>query len=363
MPVNTVINGNPDNLHATAVWIRGRLTAAINNTTVTVLRSREISGSSWVGPAAAAFATRMDHIRKGNDVLAGDTTRAADTFDQFAEALRTAQTRMRRVVETAIGAGLHVAGRVIFEPLPAPNCYADPAVQTAANAHQERLLAAYASACEDALTVVASLAAVGAAISAVWCGIVEKRYMLARDFVGLSAEKFTTVQSSKLQAIAQAFEMDPATSQWRGQADIAGQLPTDMARVKGDANLWKTFDRVAAASSIAYDMAHGVPFAKSASTNVADSTASCAAGKVLGRGHAERSVGIEAVAVLDAGGDVIVSAEAGALADATWDQIPKPLRDKIEQGAKDLFMAGNKAVDSCWNSMENTADRVWRLLF
>lgn len=367
MPINTVISGNPDSLHATAAWLRGRLTGTINDTTVDVIRAREMSGTSWTGPAATAFGARMDHIRGGNDRLAGDTAKTAETFDQFAEALRTAQTRMGRVLDAAVGAGLHVATNIIFEPFPAPSCYADPALQAAANALHERLLAAYASASQDALVVVAALAAAGAAVSAVWREIVEKRYLLALEFLGKGAEKYTKAQISELETKTQALKTDPVASKWRSEPGISGQqlntIKSDISDLKGDVNMFKLLDRTATAGSIAYDIAHGKPPIKSVVTNITGSAASSVAGTMLGRMLTARGLGIAAVAVLGTGGGVIVGAAAGVLADAAWDKMPKPVRDKIEQGAKDLFEAGKKAVDTWWNDMDNAADKVWRYLF
>ncbi|MDT8913599.1 hypothetical protein [Amycolatopsis sp. PS_44_ISF1] len=331
-----------------------------------MIRSREMSGTSWTGPAAAAFGTRMDHIRSGQDQLAGDVMKAAETFDQFAEGLRTAQAGMARTVDAAIAAGLQVAGTVISEPSSIGECWADPVVQAASDARHQRLLAAYETACAEARSLVLVFSAAATMITAVWREIVEKQVMLAAEFVGKTIERFSEARISELRTKAQALESNPVIAQWRSEPGISGQqLKTthaDIAKFGADEFGGKFLGKVATAGSIAYDIAHGKPPVKSIATNLAETTASSLIGNVIAKQLTTKTLGMGA-AVIASGGGALAGVVVGVAAELAWDALPQSVRDKIEKGANDLFEAGKKAVATEWHHLENTADKIWRMFF
>ncbi|MGH8939804.1 MAG: WXG100 family type VII secretion target, partial [Actinomycetes bacterium] len=75
---------------------------------------------AWVGDSGAAFRARMTSGGQRADGMLEESERAAQSFDDYAGNLQTAQIQMARARDVALEGGLQVTENEILEPGPAP---------------------------------------------------------------------------------------------------------------------------------------------------------------------------------------------------------------------------------------------------
>ncbi|QWF85633.1 hypothetical protein [Amycolatopsis sp. CA-230715] len=383
MPINTRIDGNPDSVAATGSWLRNHLAATVHDTTATLSRARELACATWSGPAAAAFTTRMDTIRRNCDALADGAGAAAAEFGELAAALCGAQDGMARARGIATAGGLTVTDGVIAEPTVPPQCFVDPVLEAASMARHQRQVDAYTAARTEARRAVEILAAAVRAAVAVWDEIRSKPYLSAADFVGKSAKVYVDRHVSALTGEANRLRDQAFTAQQRSLAVPAGS--SDAAfhdQIRGEASkqadltrerigtgalgraVLDALDKGVTAGQIAVDIAHGKPQGQAIVSNTVAAAAGDAAAQATTRLLTVRGVGIAATAVLTGGAGLVLGTAAGVLADAVWNHlVPHDIRDKINKGAQALLDAGKKLITNTWHAAENLAESLWHALF
>lgn len=120
MPIDTKIDGSPDDVRSSAEWLRGTLAGGISQTVDTMHGVRNTAGAGWDGDAGDAFGARMASSATKADELETAAADHAGMIDKYAGELQRAQAEMQRIRDDAAAAGLTVDGFTIQEPGPAP---------------------------------------------------------------------------------------------------------------------------------------------------------------------------------------------------------------------------------------------------
>jgi hypothetical protein len=382
MPINTVIAGNPDSVAATGTWLQNRLAATVHDTTTATGRARDLARTTWRGPAATAFGDRMDRVCRNGDALATDTTLVAATFGELATALRGAQAQMARARDIATAGGLSVADGIIADPIVPPMCFVDPALEAASVQRHQQMADAYTAARAAAQGAVDLLAGAARALLAIWDGVQRKGYLSAVDFVGKTAQVYAERHVSALTGEAGRLRDEALAAQGRSLEAPAGSADAELHdKIRQQSNVLAAeaqerlrpatagqavlaaLDKSVTAGQIVVDILHGESPSKSIVTNVTESAAGATAGEMIAGALVARGAGIALAAILTGGTAVVVGAAAGLLAEAAWNAVPQDVRDKIDQGAREVFDAGKKIVTGTWHAAENLAESVWHALF
>src|SRR5918998_643208 len=101
MPIDTKIEGSPEDIRSMAGWLRDALAASVHDTVTQVYHARGNSETMWEGQAGDAFRARMTSGGAKADELSTSATSAAQSFDTYAADLHTAQVGMGRAREIA----------------------------------------------------------------------------------------------------------------------------------------------------------------------------------------------------------------------------------------------------------------------
>jgi uncharacterized protein YukE len=364
MPIDTRVDGDPDSIRACARWLPGRLAGGLDGCVSELGRAARDAGQGWRGAAGSAFQHRMDAAGRKTDGLRADAEQAANSFDTYADELRSAQDRMERARRIATDGGLTVTGYLIHDPGPAPRVPAlpggRPGTPAEAAAHHAGAVAlaahhlqvrAYREAEREASAARSALDAARTAGRALWASLRDKPVLQVLDLVAGTADNLLDQHRSVLQREAE-FQRQQADLAEKRYLDAPGGSPdsrfhNDQAfnrRMAADeAELrarqaeygWGTPLRVLGhgltAAGIAYDIHEGTPAPKAIVSGLGGAWAGAEAGTAIGA-----AVGGPVGAVAGAGAGVVVGAVAGGAVDVAYDQAASAADDAVDK-AGDVF--------------------------
>jgi hypothetical protein len=388
MPIDTKIDGKPEEIRACARWIRSQLAPGVDGCVTDVRQARDEATWGWQGEAGLAFQERMDGAGRKADSLRTDMEKAADSFDRYADDLHTAQAGMERARQIATGAGLQLAGHTILDPGSAPTVPTlpsdGPATPEAMKAHNDgvtalasynRKVEAYNFAAEEANRANGIMDAAKAIGKNMWDDLRGKAVLQTADVVngavigGLAAAHTSIL---KKQAAALLDESKLYTERYL-------KAPGGSAEAKAlNANAYKKFleadeytrraksigSRVGGkipivgigitAAGIGYDIHQGKPVGKAVISGVGGALAAAGTGAAIGT-MIGGPVGTAAGAVVGLG----VGLVAGGALDWGYDQLPQGVQNSIEGGFKEV---GN-AIGDAGEAVGDSAKKVWNSIF
>ncbi|MGI9063107.1 MAG: hypothetical protein ACR2FQ_04740 [Pseudonocardiaceae bacterium] len=369
MPIDVRIDGNPESIRGAAAWLRTSLSAGVHDCVSAVYRIRGNSETEWEGDAGTAFRARMTSGGSKGDRLEAEATRAAQSFDAYADDLHTALAGRDRAVQTALNGGLEVSGDQILDPGPAPTApQALPSDGSATpemvrgydNAVQAQQVyaqktTAYAVASEEMARSRQILTEAKSFGQNVWNDVRGKAVLHAADFtngtVGALAARHATVLRKHATFLEQqaARHVDhylksgggststarynvAAADEARRQADDALRRASSVARRIG--GKVPIIGLGITAAGVGYDVHQGKPVGKAVISGVGGAASAMLVGAAVGG-----PVG----AVVGLGVGIVV----GGGLDWGYDQLPGGVQDGIEDG----FKAVGGGVKDAWNSV------------
>ncbi|WP_127552675.1 hypothetical protein [Actinoplanes sp. OR16] len=117
MPIETRLDGDPGQIYSAAGWLQDQLGFEVRSSIETLRSTGADASGGWSGSGGMAFSGRMSRAAALADTLHGEITSTAGTFNEYADQLASAQSRMASARETAAAGGLPVSGTVILEPV------------------------------------------------------------------------------------------------------------------------------------------------------------------------------------------------------------------------------------------------------
>lgn len=91
MPIDTEIKGSPESISSVASWVRDSLASAITDAVTHIYGARSDSDSGWEGEAATAFRGKLSNAGRKGDEFGDAAKDMAETFNEIAARLRSAQ--------------------------------------------------------------------------------------------------------------------------------------------------------------------------------------------------------------------------------------------------------------------------------
>ncbi|MGC4748389.1 hypothetical protein ACLQ28_22445 [Micromonospora sp. DT201] len=388
MPIDTRIDGNPESIRASAQWLKNRLATSMDHCVTDLRCARDEAVRGWQGTAGPAFQSRMEGTSRRADGLRIDIEAAANSFNAYADDLRTSQQGMERARQIARDEGLQLTGQTILEPGPAPVVQALPSdrnpsaeeVRTynsgvvALDAHYRKVQAYNLAAVEanrargvidaakaigkniwDDLTgkslLVASEVVNGAVVgglAAAHTSILKKQAEALREESKRAVERYLKAPGGSAEAKAlnaQAYGKHLEADRFAGKADSVGRRVGSKIPIVGVA---------ITGAGIGYDIHQGKPAGKAIISGVGGALAAAGAGAAVGT-MVGGPVGTVVGAVVGVGVGLVAS---GAL-DWGYDQLPQGVRDGIDDGFKEV----GDAVGDAGEAVGDTAKKVWNSIF
>ena len=381
MPIDTKIEGSPEDIRSMAGWLRDALAASVHDTVTQVYHARGNSETMWEGQAGDAFRARMTSGGAKADELSTSATSAAQSFETYAADLHTAQVGMGRAREIAHSGGLTVTTDEIVEPGPAPTAPAalptDGSVTsqmvqahndavTAQNIHAHKV-AAYTAALDEANRARGIVDNAGNVGRTIWNELSKKKWLHAADFTnvavgGLAARHASVLRAEHARLMGEArtsvqrylasgggaearFQNSRAYAKFL-EADDALRRAGSVGRVIG--SKIPAIGLGISAVGIGYDISQGKPPGKAIISGVGGAAAGIAVGAL-----ASGPVGWVALGAVGAG--IIV----GVGLDYGYDALPQGVKDGIENGVK----AVGNAMGDAGEAIGSGAKKVWNSIF
>ncbi|MDQ3151881.1 MAG: hypothetical protein M3R63_09225 [Actinomycetota bacterium] len=379
MPIDTLIDGDPESIRQAGRWLRSTLSTKVVDCVSDIHHARTEGEWAWGGGAGAGFHTRMTSGTHQGDILAADADTAGRDFEAHADNMVTALAGMGRARQIGRDGGLDVVDEQILEPGPAPS--APQALPTDGSAtaamvqsydagiqaqevHAQRA-AAYAAAADEAANARRVVDD-----STTWLRnktvqeFRAKKWVHAADFgvnVGVAGVVASRVQSlrnhgqfllsqrdlhdthylrgggARSTALAQHF-FDEADEAFRRSASVAARFGGKVPVI----GLGIT------AAGIGVDVSQGKPVGKAVISGAAGALA--AAGTVALVGG---PVGVAA------GLGIVAGVGVGWLAEAGYDALPHGVQDGIENGVD----AVGGAIGDTGSAIGSGAKRAWDAIF
>ncbi|GGN63056.1 hypothetical protein GCM10010112_21910 [Actinoplanes lobatus] len=282
MPIDTRLDGRPDQVAATARWLHDQLAFEVNSSAASLRSAHADATEGWNGAAGAVFQARMTtNSERARNLHAGIES-ASTGLTRYAEHLAEAQDHMRRAREIAAGAALRVDGTVIHEPGTAPATGAGLDDPTTAATHR-RQQEAYHLAQAEAQKGRTAMGVGDAIVKNMWDDVRQKYHLMVGDFVnggvygGMMAKRVADL--SEAAELAKKSSTDLATeyrktpggtpkSQALNNAAFAKHLEAQKLDVKATNIARRAGSRIpliglgVTAAGIGYDITHGKPATK-----------------------------------------------------------------------------------------------------
>jgi uncharacterized protein YukE len=379
MPIDTRLDGRPEQVHATARWLRTRLAFEVGAGASAMNSARSSAAGGWQGAAGTAFQTRMATTATTAGDLRDGIERTAGNLTAYADQLAVAQQHMANAREIAANGGLAVDGFVIREPgaaPAAPDPAAAPASLTAytdAVAAHQRQVDAYLLADGEARKADAAMKSdpldnmvedvqqkwplmIADGINGAYGGFLtlhmgilrqhgDEAAKLAKQLEGhyLKAQGGSAHSKSLIKLISEA-ELDSHAA--KAQATSVGKRFAGKVPVIG---------AVITVAGIGYDIQHGKPAAKAILSGGGGMLASIAGGAATGA--AIGALGANPVTVVIGGaiGGVVAGVATSGLIDAGYDRLP--------EGVKDAFDDGQAAISRAADEVGDDARELWHKIF
>ena len=388
MAIDTKIEGAPESIRSAAAWLRSTLAASVQDCVTDVYGVRSQSEWAWSGDSGAAFRARMTSGGQSADGMLEEYEKAAQSFDDYAGNLQTAQIQMGRARDVALEGGLQVTENEILEPGPAPTAptalpsdgSATPQMMTTYNeavqaqqAHA-RQVAAYSAAATDAdaaRKVVDTAKDFG---SRYWNDLRSKSLFHAADLANKAVlGGYGAYRSSQLMAKADTLLLAKAaldkayynsnSSATRAQLTTQAQAAfdeADRAKVQASSVGRRIASKVpiiglgVTAVGIGHEVHTGKPAGKAIISGVGGALAAAGTGAVIGT-----AIGGPAGTVIGAGAGLVVGVAAGVGLDMGYDALPEGVKEGIESGADSV----GGAIGDAGGAVAGGAKKAWDSVF
>ncbi|MBB2947231.1 uncharacterized protein YukE [Actinoplanes lutulentus] len=362
MPIDTRLDGRPEQVYATARWLRDRLAFEVDGGAAAMRSSHADAAQSWRGAAGAAFGQRIDGTAGQADRLHGGLRSTADGLEHYAGQLAQAQAHMARARQIAADGGLPLAGDTILEPVAAPTPQQVESYQLA-QAEADRGNAAI----EFGRAVLKNM---GDDITQKWHLFTSE--VITGGLIGSLATIHRDILRAESQAIGKASEAlvdhylktpggTPA-SKALNEAAYAKYLESSKVELQA-----RGFERrflskipvagaVITAAGVGYDIAHGKPVGKSVLSgagNVGGALVGAKIGAAIGI-----SGGPVGIVVGGAIGGIVGGVIGSGLVDAAYDALPDNVTKAFEDGLKETGTAITDGVKDVGSAIGDGAKDV-----
>lgn len=380
MPIDTRLDGRPEEVHATARWLRSQLAFEVGAGASAMNSARTSATSGWQGAAGTAFQSRMATNATTAGELRAGIERTAGNLTEYANQLAIAQQHMAGAREIAARGGLAVDGFVIRDPGPAPgtpDATATPAMlaaHTDAVAAHQRQVDAYLLADGEARKGDAAMR-FGTDVAENMRDDITRKWFFAtgdmangvyggflRKHIDVIAKHATTTmeQAKKLEAHYLKAQGGSAHSKSLIKM-ISEQTVAAKAAESRAASLTVRFAKkvpvigyAITAAGVGYDIQHGKPAVKAVASGAA-SIGGSIAGAALTGAAIGTSLGPVGTVVGVAAGAVVGGLLASGITDAAYDRLP--------EGVKNAFDDGQAAVGRAVSEVGDDAEKLWNKIF
>ena len=380
MPVDTRLDGRPEQVHATARWLRGQLAFEVGAGASTMTSAHAAAGNGWQGAAGTAFQNRMTTTATAAGELRAGIERTAGNLTEYADQLAIAQQHMARAREIAADGGLAVDGFVIREPGAAPAAPAPAASPALLTAHTDAVAAhqpqvdAYLLADGEARKGHAAMRFGSDVVKNMWDDITQKWFFATGDIANgvyggflrkhidaLRNHATTTMeQAKKLEAHYLKSQGGSAHSKSLISMISEQKLLAKATEMRADglavrfAGKVPVIGYVITAAGVGYDIQQGKPAVKAVASGAASVGGSIAGAMVTGLAIGS-GLGPVGTVVGVAVGAVVGGLVASGVTDAAYDRLPP--------GVKDAFSDGQAAVGRAADEVGEDAKNLWNKLF
>lgn len=359
MPIETRLDGRPEEVHATARWLRDRLGFEVEAGATASATVRADAENGWRGSAGTAFQNRVAETSTTAGGLHAQIAATSDHLTAYANQLATAQRHMANAREIAADAGLTVDGFTI----------ADPA------ASHQRQVDAYLLAESEARRADTAWR-FGADILKNMADDVRQKWPLAiADTVNGTAGGFLATHIDILrkhgdEALEQAKKLEGHYLKSSGGSvhsrslvkSISDEVLDGQAAQRQATSLGKRFAGkipiIGAAITVAgvgYDIHQGKPAVKAIVSGGGGMLASIAGGAATGAALGAMGANPVTVVVGAAIGGAVAGLAASGIIDAGYDRLPI--------GVRDAFNDGQAAVSRAVDEAGDDAGRLWDKIF
>ncbi|MBB4853576.1 uncharacterized protein YukE [Mycobacteroides chelonae] len=373
MPIDTKIEGSPEEVRTAAVWLRDTLGGHISNAVDQIVNARNAARAGWQGDSGDAFAARMASGSAKADGLETAARDSARAFDNYAAEIQQAQSDMQRVRDDATAAGLTLNDFFIQEPGPAPPAPGSPpsgeaatpqavcaySDAVAASDRHAKLVEAYNTAMTNAEFARKIEKLATDTLNNVWADITSKWFFVVGDLINGAAGTLAAAYSSTLLRHSQfladesARFLDLARNAPPGTAAATMYQDVYMSRAlaaddiaRAGTSVEVRADRIGmkaggalAVGGVVYDIAHGKDVEQAIVSGGVGFGASVLAGAAIGTAIPVPIVGTAAGAV---GGAVVGIFTSGAV-DSLYQNGIVGIGDAIGDGADAVADTG-KAI-------------------
>ncbi|BCY06333.1 hypothetical protein [Actinoplanes sp. L3-i22] len=373
MPIDTRLDGRPEEVRATARWLRDGLGFEVAACASATAEVRADAQRGWHGAAGSAFRRRAAETAATAGSLHSEIGATSRRLTEYANHLAAAQQHMAGAREIALAGGLIVDGFTIHDPLPAPVVPEIPDPDTAA--FHRRQADAYVLAESEARKADEAWR-FGADILKNMADDVRQKWPLAVGDVtngiggGFLATHIEILQKHSAEALEQAGKLEGHYLKSQGGSahsrslirSISDEIMDSHVAQRQAATLGERFAGkipvIGAAITVAgvgYDIHQGKPAVKAIASGGGGMLASIAGGAATGAALGAMGANPVTVVVGAAIGGAVAGLAAGGVIDAGYDRLP--------EGVQDAFNQGQAAVGKAIGEVGDDAERLWQKIF
>ncbi|MEU4424078.1 hypothetical protein AB0F81_25905 [Actinoplanes sp. NPDC024001] len=344
MPIDTRLDGRPEQVHATARWLNDQLAFEVGAGVSAMRTSRADATTGWQGAAGSAFDQRMGTAAERADNLRTGIHTSAEALTRYADELARGQAHMSRARQIAVANNLQLAGDTIFEPVGQATPQQVQAYQLAkAEADKGNAAAEFGRAwlknIKDDVTQKWHLLAADVANNAVIGSMAGLRLHTLRSASEAAKKMSDDLVEQYLKAPGGSAE-----SKALNDASYRKYLTSDRLELRAQSFERRVVSKVPVvgavitAAGIGYDVHHGKPVGKAVVSGVGGALAGAYVGAKTGA-VVGMWFGPQGAVVGGAIGGVIGGVAASGLIDAAYDALPDNVTTAFEEGIKDAGKA------------------------
>lgn len=382
MPVDTRLDGSPEQVHATARWLLDQLAFEVGAGATAMTTAGVDATQGWQGAAGDAFRGRMSREAATAGELRAEITNKAARMTDLANQLAQAQQHMANARAIAVDGGLPVDGYLIGDPggaPPVPHGTAPPevlAAHTDAVALHQRQVDAYAQAEGEAGKATALVRFFGDTWKNIKDDVRNKWFFLIGDGAngltgGLLREHLKALSAHAKGAAEEIKKLETAYLKSQGGSAHSRSLHELMSKEVLAAK--QVEERAAtglgrriagrvpfigaaiAVAGIGYDIENGKPAVKAVASGGGGIIGGILGGMAGGAMGGTLTGGPIGTVVGSVVGGVAGGLIASGVIDAAYDRLP--------EGVKDAFNDGQATVSKALGEAGGEAKKLWDEIF
>ncbi|WP_229068834.1 WXG100 family type VII secretion target [Actinoplanes sp. DH11] len=381
MPIDTRLDGQPEQVRATARWLRDQLAFEVGAGATAMTTTRAEAAQGWQGAAGSAFGDRMSREASAAGELRATLEDTAGRLTELADQLDRARQHMAAAREVAANGGLAVDGYLIGDPGTAPAA-PDPAATPAVLAAHTDAVAGYqrqANAYVVAEGEARQAGAVQRFLADTWTNMADdvrqKWFLISGDAVngfagGLLGEHVRVLRAHGDSVLEQAKRLEAHYVNSQGgsahsrsliklisEETAAGRAAQQRAAAAGARLAGKVpvIGAVITVAGIGYDIQRGKPAAKAVASGAGGMGASILGGMAGGALAGTMGFGPVGTVVGAVAGGVVAGVVTSGVIDAAYDRLP--------DGVHDAFAEGQAAVGKALGEVGDDAGKLWDKIF